>query len=353
MNDTILNQRKKSILGLLQEKGAMSRPEIEKILGTTFPQHISRITVIRDLNALIDLGLIITEGSARATVYAAAQANPLLSYIDLTDYFSGSERERNAKSSFDEGVFSRLNQIFDKDEVKVWEESSISFKKRKKELDQTIYKREFERFMIELSWKSSQIEGNTYDLLETEALLIHKVEARGHTKMEAIMIINHKNAFEYILNNKNSFKKLTSKTVIDLHNILVKDLSISTGIRHNPVRITGAAYIPPHDEVSIKKLLSKIIATINKTDYPPEKALIAVSMISYLQTFADGNKRTARMLSNAILLAYDYFPLSYRNVEVTEYQKAMILFYEQNNLSNFKRIFMEQLDYAVNNYFLT
>ena len=58
------------------------------------------------------------------------------------------------------------------------------------------------------------------------------------------------------------------------------------------------------------------------------------------------------MLSNAILLAYNYFPLSYRDVDVTEYRKAIILFYEQNNLYHLKRIFMEQLRFAMDNYFV-
>jgi len=84
----------------------------------------------------------------------------------------------------------------------------------------------------------------------------------------------------------------------------------------------------------------------------PEKALVAACMIAYLQPFADGNKRTSRMLADAILLAHDYFPLSYRSVDVNEYRRAMIIFYEQNNLYHFKRIFLEQLEFAVNDYFL-
>ena len=74
-------------------------------------------------------------------------------------------------------------------------------------------------------------------------------------------------------------------------------------------------------------------------------------MVAYIQPFADGNKRTARMLSNAVLMAYDYPPLSYRNVDVNEYRSAIIVFYEINNLFNFKRIFVNQLEFAVNNYF--
>jgi Fic family protein len=88
----------------------------------------------------------------------------------------------------------------------------------------------------------------------------------------------------------------------------------------------------------------------NKTNFF-EKAFIALLMISYIQAFEDGNKRTARMLTNAILLAYHSIPLSYRGVDIIEYKKATILFYEQNNLTYFKQLFISQFEDAVKNYF--
>lgn len=74
-------------------------------------------------------------------------------------------------------------------------------------------------------------------------------------------------------------------------------------------------------------------------------------MIAYIQPFEDGNKRTSRILANALLLAFDYCPLSYRSVDEIEYKKAVILFYEQNNLAYFKKLFIEQFKQAVNKYF--
>jgi Fic family protein len=94
-----------------------------------------------------------------------------------------------------------------------------------------------------------------------------------------------------------------------------------------------------------------LIAVINKTENPIEKALITVLMIAYIQPFEDGNKRTSRILSNAILLANQYCPLSYRSVDEIEYKKAIILFYEQNNVSYFKELFLEQFKQAINKYF--
>jgi Fic family protein len=82
-----------------------------------------------------------------------------------------------------------------------------------------------------------------------------------------------------------------------------------------------------------------------------EKALLALVLISYIQPFMDGNKRTARIVSNSILMHYNYCPLSYRTVNSLDYKKAMLLFYEQNNLFHMKRIFMEQVAFAVKSYF--
>jgi Fic family protein len=82
-----------------------------------------------------------------------------------------------------------------------------------------------------------------------------------------------------------------------------------------------------------------------------EKSLLALVLLSYIQAFVDGNKRTARIVSNAILIAHGYCPISFRTVDSIEYKKAMLIFYEQNNISAFKEIFIDQFEFAVNTYF--
>ena len=82
-----------------------------------------------------------------------------------------------------------------------------------------------------------------------------------------------------------------------------------------------------------------------------EKAFLALMLISYIQPFNDGNKRSARIISNAILINNKYCPLSFRSVDSVEYKKAMLIFYEQNNISAFKKIFISQFEFAVKTYF--
>lgn len=351
MNDTILNQRQSAILELLRKEGLLSRSDIQARLLTT--RLVTPITVIRDLRNLVDRGMLESSGKARATVYRLSQYNPLLQYIDMQAYFAKSQDMRDVKVAFDRDIFSYLkNPLHNNDERRHWDQSVLILQKQKKILSSVSYKRELERFLIDLAWKSSEIEGNTYDIIETETLLKEKIRARGHTEQEAIMILNHKSAFEFIQKHEDIFRKnLTQAFIIQLHQKLTEGLGVPIGIRQEQVRITGTRYMPPQGGVRLTSLFEDVIYVINQTPYPPDKALIASSLIACLQPFADGNKRTSRMLSNAILIAHGYYPLSYRNIDVTEYRKAIILVYEQNNLYHMKRLCMEQLHFAVDNYF--
>lgn len=90
---------------------------------------------------------------------------------------------------------------------------------------------------------------------------------------------------------------------------------------------------------------------INSRENVFEKALLALILISYIQAFVDGNKRVARITANAILIAYKFCPISFRSVDSIDYKKAMLLFYEQNNITAFKQIFINQFRFAVENYF--
>lgn len=348
MNDTNLNDRQKKILKVLGEINNASR---SVLAGHVSPdERISRITLIRDLNYLVGLNLIKVSGNGKNTVYGLVEENFTLKYLDLDSYFKIEPENRTIKKDFNDDVFSHLNNLYSSVEIKLWERSKKIFKEVENKLDSSIYKRELERFVIELSWKSSQIEGNTYTLIETETLIKQNIKAVGHSDSEAIMILNHKKAFEVIIDKKDSFKKLDMHDIIQLHQILTDGL-VTSGIRSQKVRISGTEYTPLSDKHKIESVLRQLIDLVNKTEFPPEKALILSIMIAYIQPFADGNKRTSRMLSNAVLLAYDYFPLSYRSIDVNEYRSAMLVFYEINNLYNFKHLYVKQLQFAIDNYF--
>ncbi|MCL4353483.1 Fic family protein [Patescibacteria group bacterium] len=352
MNETIrFTPRQRAIINLLAENEELSREQIAKLLSAIYPA--SKATFARDLKLLLVKKQIAAKGNGPSTAYRSASPHPLLKKVDLVQYFRLEPDERKSvKNTFNFEVFLHLNNLIFPNEREDLQTIRRAFTGSIEKLDQTIVKQELERFMIELSWKSSRIEGNTYTLLETETLIKESREARGHSKEEAIMILNHKDAFKTILEHKNDFKTVTLESITQLHNVLIKELSITGGIRKQPVGITGTTYRPLDNEWQIKEALEKTITLVNQITYPLEKALIIGSMLAYIQPFADGNKRTARMFTNALLLAYDLFPLSYRSIDENEYKSALILFFETNSLYHVKRLFLEQYRFALRTYFI-
>ena len=137
----------------------------------------------------------------------------------------------------------------------------------------------------------------------------------------------------------------------DIHSILIKELGVDRNIRTRRVGITGTNYRPIDNEFQIREELEQTCNLVNSRSNVFEKALLVLVLLSYIQAFNDGNKRVARITSNAILIANKYCPVSFRTVDSVDYKKAMLLFYEQNNLSAFKRVFINQFKFAVETYF--
>ena len=122
-------------------------------------------------------------------------------------------------------------------------------------------------------------------------------------------------------------------------------------LRKHRVGISGTNYQPPDNEFQIREALAAMCEAINARESVFEKAFLALVLISYIQPFADGNKRTARMVSNALLLRHRHCPISFRTVDSMDYKKAMLLFYEQNSIAAMKEIFIGQFGFAVKTYF--
>lgn len=346
-----LNKRQNIILDYINKHTSSSRLEIEEYVASVDDKS-SKNTIIRDLDVLLKNNYIKKTGSARSIKYLPANNNELLVKYDVENYFKGDFDDRKIKyPQFNFDVYSNLKNLFSDNEIKKIENINKIYTNKINALSDTILKKEYERLLIELSWKSSQIEGNTYSLLDTEALIKENIEAKGHKKEEATMILNHKKALEFIFASKDYFKTITLKKLEELHALLTNDLGVDKGLRKSPVGIVGTNYKPLSNQLQIKDAVEKMIIAINETKNIIEKAFIAVIMISYIQPFEDGNKRTGRILANAILFANGYCPLSYRSVSESEYKKAVILFYENNSIDYFKELFVEQFKFAVEKYF--
>ena len=314
----------------------------------------SYATVKRILSKLVSDKLLITEGKGRGTKYYVSPSYELLRPINIEQYFEKEIDERIIKDSFSFLLITEVlanAQLFTNDEQQRLDALQNKFKYNIGQLSPSTYNKELERLAIDLSWKSSQIEGNTYSLLETERLLREKETAAGKPKDDAIMLLNHKEALNFIIENPDYVVPLTISIIEDIHSILIKELQVDRNIRQRRVGISGTNYKPLDNEHQIREALRDMCDLVNSKNNVFEKALLTLVLLSYIQAFSDGNKRTAQIVSNAVLIANGYCPISFRAIDSIEYKKAMLIFYEQNNAGPFKEIFKSQFEFAVNNYF--
>lgn len=344
-----LTRRQQEIINIVTAQNSASISVIKDHLS----EDVSIPTLNRELASLVAGHFLFKTGKGRATSYNISKSYRVFMPLDITDYFDLEPDTRQAQEQFNSEIINLLGDVdlFTAQETKHLEMLKQEYQHNISDYPEALYQKELERLTIELSWKSSQIEGNTYSLLETERLFKEKEEAKGKPKDDATMLLNHKDALDYLLEYKGISGKINLRLLEEIHSILIKDLGVGRNIRSRTVGITGTAYKPLDNEFQIKEAMQGMCDIINAKGNGFEKALIAVTLISYIQPFEDGNKRTGRMISNALLIAEGICPLSYRSVDSIEYKKAMLLFYEQNNLSAFKKIFFEQIEFSVKNYF--
>lgn len=217
----------------------------------------------------------------------------------------------------------------------------------------TYAQRILERLLVDLSWASSRMEGNTYDILETERLVRFGHEAEGKDRKEAVMILNHKEAIQYIVENINDVN-------IDRHDLFNIHALLSDGLLANPamagrlrrmhVGITHSSYIPPRDEFEIEENFSILTQKAAAITDPFEQSFFLLVHIPYLQAFDDINKRTSRISSNVPLLKADLAPMSFVTMNDRDYIDGLIGIYELNNVSLLSEAYIDAYKTSSENY---
>lgn len=345
-----ITSREQKIIEILLEQGSLQSSIVREILLKR-KEDVSLVTVKRTLSDMAVQGMLTMSGSGRSSSYQISVLGRIFADIDARAYCAIEPDRRYGLKRYNQDLFAGIpDTIFSPLELKKLEDATVEYTRRTTDVPPAIEKRELERLVIELSWKSSKIEGNTYTLLDTEKLILENKEAPGHAHSEAQMILNHKDAFNFVRENTAFFQTLSQAHIEELHAILVKDQGVGSGLRERVVGIVGSVYQPLDNVHQVREGLAALIATVERVQTPYAKAFVALLGISYLQPFEDGNKRTARLLANAVLLSYACAPLSYRSVEESEYREAMLVFYEVNSIIPFKRIFIDQYDFAARNY---
>lgn len=187
------------------------------------------------------------------------------------------------------------------------------------------------RLLIDLSWNSSRLEGNTYSLLETEQLLAQGVASSDKSVVDTQMILNHKVAIEFMLDNAADLR-FNRFTVLNLHAMLSDNLLANPAscgaLRQMPVSIGQSSFKPTDTPQQIHDWFDLFLSKADAIDDPLEKALFTLTHLPYLQPFEDVNKRTARLSANIGLFAHNLCPLSFVDMPQTRYVQAMLGVYE-------------------------
>ena len=345
--------RKNKIIEFLKTYGRITSRDVQGLTGG------HRNTALQDLKKLEEAKMIQAFGVGKGTYYQLVQ-QIIFEPAVILKIFEKKQKEKLEKYFKQAGrrpvFFDRVKDLALQADFSVpdlFNQKINVFNSRvndtKKLLSAHEQKRKKQKLVIDLSWASSHIEGNTYSLLETESLIEHQETAHGKKYTEAKMILNHKQAIEHIRKYK-GYKTLHRRGIFELHQILIDGLDVETGLRKQLVRISNSSFVSCDNEFQITQTLDEIITVINERESVLEKAVMANLLVAFLQPFADGNKRTSRMLGNAILVSHGLLPISFSHTPKDDYIKAMLFFYEKQNPRYFMSLFFNELNQSFVEY---
>jgi prophage maintenance system killer protein len=339
------SRRQELIIGNLLQSELSTGALLESLAAQSV--DISEDSLVRDLTGLKNDDLIESLGKGPARKHRLTTKGRLLAPLawDNLNAFLSSER---GPIRYNQAWMAMLlsSNLFNEKEKATLNELQNKFRIFMTAASETIKNRWYQKWLIEFAWKSSAIEGNTYDALETETLLLDHIEATGKTHSEAVMILNHQSAIRFVYEQRSRFDMPNVKLFEEVHALLTADLGVARGIRSVGVGISGSVYRPLAAKQELNIEIGRVAAK-SKTQDIWSLSLAMLLAISYLQPFEDGNKRTARVLANGYLYASDSVPLVLGAIEPTRYRRACLAFYELGNISLMKEIMLESWKYTV------
>ncbi|WP_268034368.1 Fic family protein [Algoriphagus sp. PAP.12] len=322
---------------------------------------VERRTLQRRLKKLKEDNLIYTEGGSHATRYflkdtAASQSQIATKEVsstplplspegkDVWALVSRPEVLRNPvgyERDFLESYRPNIDGYLSKEEKQKLAEWG---KTRNEERPAGTYAREIlNRLLIDLSWNSSRLEGNTYSLLDTEMLIHDGKTPSNKSPMETQMILNHKEAIEFLVESSNEVG-FNRYTFLNLHALLSNNLlpnpAASGRLRTFGVGITNSVFTPLGIPQLIEESFDLILAKASQIQNPFEQAFFVLVQLPYLQPFDDVNKRVSRLAANIPLNRHNLAPLSFIDVPEESYIKGMLGIYELNRIELFKDVFL-------------
>ena len=352
------------ILELLDKEPEVSIRSIAMAAGLPPDDDTERKAIRRALASLENKKLILAKGSARSRVYvrhedktteggetAATTNEQGFKGIELS---SGS---RDLLNYISQDLKQREPVGYDQDFLRSYEPNEtfyLSARQRERLLEigrvemierpaGTYARNILNRLLIDLSWNSSRLEGNTYSLLETKRLVEFGEIAEGKDASEAQMILNHKAAIEYIVESADEHQ-ITGQEIRSIHALLSENLlgdpAASGRLRSLIVGIGGSTYIPLENPQILQECFGLFVEKLNAIEDPFEQSIFSIVHLSYMQAFEDVNKRTARLVANVPLIKENLKPLSFTDVDQSAYVRALLGVYEKTDVSLIRDLYV-------------
>ncbi len=308
----------------------------------------SETTVWRALKRLVDENRVAVTGKGRATRYSLAGAAVVRAYLKTPYNRRGPAAYR--KEFIDGYIPGKTFYLAQADRQRLREAGASAGGALPAG---TYARRILERLLVDLVWASSRMEGNTYSILETERLIRLGEEATGKDRKEAVMILNHKEAIQYVVDNLGDLA-ISRADLLNIHALLADGLLIDPAmagrLRRMPVNISASSYRPLEDQCQIEEEFAVLIGKAAAIEDPFEQSFFLLVHIPYLQAFEDINKRTSRVASNIPLLKADLAPISFLTMNDRDYIDGLIGIYELNNVALLRDAYIDAYMASAQNY---
>lgn len=350
------------IFRLLRNKDEISVSEVAQAANMSKSDEGHRKAIRRVLIDLVQRGFLEARGNARARIYVATQTllQPQQEKWTTEKIFTDislSKQSRHLLNYISQSLNARVPVGYNQDFLRSYQPNQTFYLTTKERAELlkvgtveskarpagTYARNILNRLLIDLSWNSSRLEGNTYTLLETKRLIEVGESAVGKDLSEAQMILNHKASIEYIIDSVTE-EEITSHEIRSIHSLLSENLlgdPIASGrIRQVAVGIEGTTYIPLENPHVLEESFHIFIRKLNLIENPFEQSFFSLIHLSYLQAFEDVNKRTARLVANIPLVKKNLRPLSFTDIDQEAYVKSLLGVYEKNDPSLFRDLYL-------------
>ncbi len=320
----------------------------------------SKRSIQRELHQLVQENKITREGKARSTRYFAHQPNPALPLATDAEL-------KAIKAYLNQPLSQREKTEYREDFLRAYIPNTTYYlptavREHLKTIGQqpdgdqpegTYAKIIFHRFLLDLSWNSSRLEGNTYSLLETEQLLLHHQQNADKKVEETQMILNHKAAIEFLIESIEHIT-INKQSILNLHALLSDNLISNPesigNLRKIPAGVSRTSYQPLEIPARLETYFHEIVDKAAAIHDPFEAAFFLLVHIPYLQAFEDFNKRVSRLAANIPFIKKNLAPLSFTNIQTDDYIDAVLAVYELNDIRLLMSLFISGYEHSVRRY---